>query len=432
VVNRAAVGLVTALAGAAMLGGCSLVTDSFVTNEFSGDPYPIQVETDSGAVIVGVRQGGANDRAAVLDVLSPVSIVDRGPNGEPRVTSSDLTLLGVDATGALAQPRAKFPDAEVITLHPCTDPQCNVGTELAPRPFEAIIGASALAGDAVRFRLSDKQVFVLADVAGDDVHRAAACDAVFPAPYRGGGTLVISGTELPFGGRRIALQACLGAPEDPLDPALTPVERGADALLVMSTGIGVSILGESAYQRYTVAHKTALPLASLPIETVLLPSGPVVGRHAVIERIALAASSGSSPRAPCRQVYAHHFMMTGDCTTGDDCPCETAGDTFCGVPAVVELHPTAGIDVLVVGDDDRTLQALRTELRPNQAEVDGILGTGAIGTVEVDVDYPNNRVLARCAIAGCDARPALTERGDRAAVGTCIGSPPAGPIVFDR
>ena len=27
-------------------GGCSLITDSFVTNEFSGDPFPIQVETD--------------------------------------------------------------------------------------------------------------------------------------------------------------------------------------------------------------------------------------------------------------------------------------------------------------------------------------------------------------------------------------------------
>lgn len=426
-VNRAA--LVTLLSCAT---GCSLITDSFVTNEFSGDPYPIQVETSSGAVVVGVRQGGAADRAAVLDVLSPVSIVDPGPDGQPKVTSADLTLLGLDAGGALALPRARFAEAQLISLHPCKDATCAVGTALAPRPYEAIIGASALAGDAVRFRLSDDQVYVLADVAGDDVARGKACDAVFPAPYRGGGILVISGTELPFGGRRIALQTCLGSAEDPLDPAIVPVQRGADALLVMSTGIGVTVLGESAYKRYLLAHPTALPIDSLPLETVLLPSGPTEGHHAVIERIALAGSSGSNPRAPCRQVYAHHFMLSGDCTTGDDCPCETAGDTFCGVPAVVELHPPAGIDVLVVADDNATLQALRTELRPDQAEVDGILGTGAIGTVEVDVDYPHNRVLARCANDGCTQRPAITSRGDRSAVLACVGTPPAGPIVVGR
>ena len=106
----------------------------------------------------------------------------------------------------------------------------------------------------------------------------AACDAVFPSPYRGGGTLVIVGHRAAV--RRPAdrdLQACLGAPEDP-DPALTQGERGADALLVMSTGIGVTILGETAYARYANAHQTrTAPLRAARPRRVLLPSGPVVG-----------------------------------------------------------------------------------------------------------------------------------------------------------
>lgn len=432
-VNRAALGSILVQV-VLCAGGCNLITDSFVTNDFSGDPYPVNVETDSGAVVIGVRQAGARDRVGVLDVLSPVNVVDPGPDGQPKVTASDLTLLGLDATGTLAQPRAKFRQAELISLHPCTDATCSVGTAAAPQPYEAIIGASALAGDAIRFRLADKQVFVLADVGGDDQARTKACDAVLPSPYRGGGLLVISGTEIPFGGRRIALQSCLGVPEDPLDPAITPVQRGADALLVMSTGIGMTILGQSAYARYRVAHPTAIEASALPQETLLLPSGPVSGGHAVIDRIALAGSSGGTPRAPCRQVYAHHFLINGDCNPAidDDCPCETQGDTFCGVPAVVELHPTAGIDVLVVGDDNPTLQALRTELRPDQAEVDGILGTGAIGSVEVDIDYPHNRVLARCANDGCTTRPAFTDRSERAPVAACIGNAPVGPVIFER
>ena len=87
------------------------------------------------------------------------------------------------------------------------------------------MGADVLAGDAVRLSLSTDEIFVLADVAGTNADRTAACDAVFGSPYRGGGTLVIAGTELPCGNRRITVGTCL-AP-DP-DPALPQSARGAD------------------------------------------------------------------------------------------------------------------------------------------------------------------------------------------------------------
>ena len=410
---------------AIVLGGCSVITDGFVTNEFSGDPFPIQADLQSGAVMLGVRQDGVPDRTAILDLLSPVTLVDPGPSAAASVYSADLVLLGENGPGGpIDLPRAGLDSTQLISLHPCTGDPCNVGTPAAPVPYQAIVGADALAGDAVRLRLGDEQVFVLADIGGDETHRTRACDGVFPSPYRGGGTLLIAGTELEFGGRRIAVQTCLGANPD---PALPQSARGSDALLVMSTGVGITILGESAYLRYREAQPNAPGLDTLPLDTVYLPSGRVEGRLGSIANIALVASSTSSPRAPCRQVYGSHLILTRNCVAEDDCPCES-GATFCGVPAVVEIEPTGGLAVLIVPDADPTLQALRTELRPDQAEVDGILGTNAMRTAELDVDYPHNRLLARCMADGCRTRPAVTETHERVQAQGCIGPAPGGPI----
>lgn len=409
--------------------GCAYFTDSFATNDFSGDLYPIDVETTSGAVVVGLRQPGVADRTAVVDLLSPFTLVDPGPGVSPSLTTTSMVVLGGDAAGALDLPRARLSDARVFTLHPCGVDTCTVGTGDAPRPYDAIIGADALAGDAVRLRLGSNQILLLADVAGSEQDRSAACDAVFPSPYRGGGTLVIAGSELEFTGRRVTMQTCIGA--DP-DPTLPQGLRGTDALMLVSTGIGISLLGEATYERYRTMHDVqnpnlppAPPLDQLPAAVVVLPSGPIPGRRATIDRLALIARSSSAPHAPCRQVFAHHLLLERDCAAGDDCPCEN-GDTFCPLPAIVEFAPPAGLDVLVISDEEPTLQALRTELRPDQAEIDGILGTSALQTAELDIDYPNARVLARCTSADCQARPALPNADERSRVAGCIAATTAG------
>ena len=78
----------------------------------------------------------------------------------------------------------------------------------------------------------------------------------------------------------------------------------------------------------------------------------------------------------------------------------------------------------MIADDEPILQALRTELRPDQAEVDGILGTNAMRIAELDIDYPHDRMLARCTAPGCSARPALPEVEDREHVKACIALSP--------
>jgi hypothetical protein len=434
------------------LAGCSLITDSFLTNEFSGDEFPIDIETESGAIIVGVRQAGAADRVAVVDLLSPFTLTDPGPEQSPSVSYVDLTLLGMTGDGAVldlaaAVPRARFLDKQVIALHPCPDrkfdgslnDECVVGPDdpddmAAPKPrvFQSIIGADALAGDAVRMNLGDNRMFILPDIGGSDRGRSESCDAVFNSPYRGGGTLVIAGTEVPFGNRRITLQACLGPDPDPAPaPASsTPTQRGSNALLVVSTSIGITILGEAAYERYRLVDPSALALDALAAGAAYLPSGLVAGRLATINRLTLVASSSSNPLSPCRQIYAHQYFFGGNCTAQSlECPCKD--DTFCSVPAMLALDPgPAGIAVLVVSDTDPTLQALRTELRPDQPEVDGVLGIDVLRTVEIDVDYPHDRLVARCVRGGCVARPQFAEDNDdeRGRLTGCIKSQPTGPI----
>jgi hypothetical protein len=453
-----------ALAALASLGGCALITDSFLTNDFSGDEFPVDVDTSTGAILVGLRAAGQPDRQAVLDVLSPITLVDPGAGVAPSLTFTSLTLLGRRGPGgAIDLPRARFVDTQLVSTPPCDDAcaapdappgcdsTCKVGNPAgATAPFTGIFGGDALAGDAVRLRLGADQLFILPDTGGSDRGRSLSCEAVFDSPYRGGGTMVIGDTELPFGGRRITLDACLGYPVAPPLPAASLSDyaialrpHGLDAVLVMSTGIGVSILDEQTYQRYLLAapdDRGALPLAQLPAATRYLPSGPITGRLATIQRLALIASSTSNAVSPCRQVHAHHLLATyvpasdrecadrgaldreqagGERVAAIDCPCDN-GDLFCDVPAVLELDQP--LEFLIVGDGDRTLQALRTELRPDQPEVNGLLGTNALRVAEVDVDYPHDRLIARCPAGDprCSARPELAREGDRCQINHCV------------
>lgn len=417
--------MVKAAVALLVCSGCTLITESFATNDFSGDPYPIYVDTRSGAVLLGLASGSER-RIAVLDVLSPLTLIDPGPSVQATIDSEDLTLLGLPAgdTGVPEIPRAYFANQQVLRLHPCATgtPTCQLGLDTLEQPFDAIVGSDSLAGDALRMRLGDSQVFVLADIGGSDEDRTFACDAVFGSPYRGGGTLIVAGTEVPFAGRRVTVQACLGP--DP-DPFKTQALRGTDVLFVMSTSIGPSLLAESAYERYRQGHVTAPPLSTLPEATLSLPSGPTTGRLVTIDRMALVGRATSEPLAPCRQFYAHHLLIERNCLEADDCPCESdtvSGREFCPVPASVDVKPVLGIDILVVPDDHATLQALRTEFRPTIQEIDGLLGTGAMRELELDIDYPHNRFLARCATPGadtCTTRPALAAEDDRDRIRSC-------------
>jgi hypothetical protein len=431
-----------------LLGGCNYLTDSFVVNEFSGDPFPTTVETTSGAIVLGMGEPGQTIHTAVLDVMSPFTVIDNGINTSPRIDNPQVVLYGENtpSTG-FDLPRAEIDAPDVLSIHPCDADSCAVGTPAAPRPFDAIVGMNAFFGDSLRLHLASDPaldsdlIYLLPSIAGTEPTRTYSCDAVFPSPYRGGGTAIVGGTELPFTNTRIAVDACL-APNP--DPFILQSQRGVDVLFVASTAIGISLLDQSAYERYRTLVTTAPAFEDLPEDSVLLPSGAVGGRRTNIATIDFAGKSSSNPRAPCRQVFASRLMIQHDCGSGDDCPCtvdDPNNGTYCGVPAIIELAPPSGFDVLIVDDNDPTLQALRTELRPDQPEVDGVLGTSAIRLLELDLDQPDNWMLARCQNPAdkttCAVRPEILnevndETAFRTQISNCIGPDTTPPGVILR
>jgi hypothetical protein len=424
-VGRLAAAALAAPVGAllAAASGCNYITDGFTTNDFSGDPFPFGVETESGAIVIGMQPVGDTIHAATLDVLSPLTVIDHGADAAPTIAYPNVVLDGTRfAGGPLDLPRAELDGPQLLTLHPCAEAGCSVGPEAAPRSIAAVVGMNSFGSDALRLDLSSDQIFILPDIAGSDTDRSYACDAVMPLAFRGGGTLLVGGTELSFSNWRIVVDAC--ADENP-DENVFQSERGVDLLLVVSTGVGPSLIGKSAYARYTAFDPTAPPYDPTQRTTVFLSSGPVSGFATTLPKIALAGNSTAFPRAPCRQVYASHLLAEQYCpnpSDTDQCPCPD-GANFCPVPAVIEVTPAARLPVLVLDDADPVLQSLRAELRPNEPEIDGILGTSALQGVELDIDYPHDRLLARCTDpATCSVRPELDgSSSERLQVQGCLG-----------
>ena len=373
------------------LGACTITPPD-------GDPFPIHVDLDHGPVLVHIAEPGQAPVAATLDVLAPFTLMDPGPGVPVSTESTTLLLYGQATPGSpTLVERAHF-SADVVQLHPCDQgtASCSVGGDPAAAdpsavPIAAVLGADAVGSSAIRFDFPDDDVFVFPGIAGADELRDQECDARFPSPFRGGGTLVLGGADVGFDGRRIAVGACIGTADMPGAP---PKFSGTDALFVISTGIGPTIIGQTPWMRYcTAANVSCTPTAQV---TVLLTSGPVTGGAATISNLNLVANPSATSRGPCDDLYASHCLPDATCAASADGVALCKNRSPCGAPATVELTPKAGIPVVVVADDDPTLQALRAELRPDQPEVDGVLGVDALRALELDVDYPDNRLLARC------------------------------------
>jgi len=415
----------------------------------AGDPFPVHVDLTSGAVMVHIaRPGDATPLVATLDVLAPFTLIDPGP-GEKAVerVATDVALFGQATAGSSALiERARF-DVDVVSLHPCdlAQAKCTVGPASAPIAIDAVLGADAIGGSAIRFDLPRGDLYVFPDIAGETRLRDSECDGVFPSPFRGGGTLVLGGADVSFSGRRVAIGACLG--DDVTD---TAKGTGVDALFVWSTGIGPTVISESAYQlscvdqcarpciaactdasdqtcvtacREPCATTCKATAAASPAAQVLLPSGAISGHQGTLATLSLVAAPEAlgtvGSRGPCRDLHAARRLPLPELSTDDQAALCTDQST-CSAPATIELTPTTPIPVVVVPDADPTLQALRAELRPDQPEVDGILGVDAMRALTVDLDYPNNRLLARCrGQAGCLVRPQLTSLVHAASVMGC-------------
>jgi hypothetical protein len=445
------------LACAASLAACSDIPAPNIT------AYPIPMSMDGGVVVVSLRIDDGDSVPAVIDTLSPLTVVDgvavRGePVDEPERRRHDLTILS--AAGDTGVPRARFGNLNSFDLHPCAgqdagDGQpCRLGVDGATQPFYAILGADLWSDYAIRFSFAKRLLSLFPDVSGDDQARALLCETVFGAPFYGGGTLAVSGADIRFIGYRTAMGACMLAetpaatdagPPVPVCPsgdagAAVSLPRrygGLNALFVLSTGLPITLVSESFHARY-LDRCTELGVecdATLGAPEMLhVASGPIPVRRTTLTGLTLV-SEYSDRRGPCEELYTNAFMVRcGDLPQGESCcgdrdderdcamaalpcPCEGRQDEerqFCRAAAAAMLQHT--FPVAVISDAEPMLQALRDELRPELPELDGILAPSAVEPLEIDMDYPNNRVLLRCepTRAGqCATLPAIIDRDTR-------------------
>jgi hypothetical protein len=401
------------------------------------DPFPIPIDQSAGPVILQAqeRDGGVLD--IVVDVLSPITVFDSFRVGHP-IQDPQRRLVEVTLYGASdpAIPRVRFPQTAAYDLHSCAPSEelCIAGNEDTPRNIFGILGFDLLTRTSVRFTFPTSELRFFPDTAGSTIERTAACDAVFDSPYAGGGTLLIAGSEVRFGAWRPSLGVCLHnetitPPDelevpDPEDPDAEIVRVGAvgtDLQLAISTAIGPTLMTEDAYFRYASSSDDVPAFDTLEAGTVYLPSGPVQGRKTQVPFMALTGDVGadSDGRGPCRELYANARMRISRSCADDavDCPCPDS-EKSCKAAAAVELsHP---IDIVIVQSGLPLLQALRDELRPSIPELDGVLGVQAMKSLQVEFDFPNNRLLMRCKELGtCTTRPQVRSQNTLGALNEC-------------
>ena len=373
------------------------------------DRFPVPFNDDNGPILLGAsipEFPTPTPTQLVMDTLSPVSVFDPAPTAifteQPTRIRTELTVFGFANPLSMAIPRLVYPLAPLVTAHPCgTAGACLIGDANAQIPFGAILGGDRLSSSSIRISFCKKTLEFLRDTVGTVSERIETCDIVFPMPFTGGGTIQIDGTEIPFSGVRPSLSACVET-ETPQDDAL-----GVDMQLLFSSAVGNTILTRTAYEKI-IKHSGAVAFDALPQATAFTPSGPIDAKLGSLEKMAFVSPIGEeqNARGPCLELAAHRLVTESQSFEDQNgLPCPN-GDSFCQIGPSLEMLDS--LEVYVVSDEEPLFQSLRDELRPDLAEIDGIVGTAAMQSLKVDMDYPNQRMLFSCEdTSRCIARASI-------------------------
>lgn len=396
------------VACALLLGACTVDTTLY-------DPFGIPVDVGSGATILGARllQPDAGTEVAVLDTGSPITIFN-GPGPESTPILASVEIIGA-GTGV---PRARFDAVQALVT-----PSGSVGLG-TPSPIGAVVGGDVLSLHALRVDVSASNLRIFPNVAADDTKLADACLGSFNTTLAGGGLYQLGNDTVRFPASRIVLSVCLAPP---LDCDLTgPCPGGADTLLLVSTAVRPIVLSRTTFERMTGmgdAEIDALPTTTLFLPGSINPGGVTV-HTSTVSGLAIAdrgSHNDDNPaRGACLEWRATRIMSGDFCsdamtkpTTSDagvqgppTCPCAN-NVAACAVGPSLETRRV--LDVVIVEDTDPVLQSLRDELRPTLADLSGLIGTQALASAVVDIDYPNGRTVASCSSSDstCVVRPAI-------------------------
>ncbi len=372
---------------------------------FTIDPFPLKVTIDpttpplAGASALELDE---DVRRVVIDTATPLTTIEAP---ELPLSRLDVTLSLHDAATGVA--RARFLFVTVITA-----PGTEVGSSAigaAGTPVRGVIGADLLKRIAVRVDARAASFSFFPDIAGDSRTIERSCRAVLTAPVQGGGDFRLGEQDVILEPTRTVVSACLGASPTPragtieassLDFTTRVPRDGHDSLFVIATGLPRTLVTRAAFEA-TPGH-SELPEAA--DERVHLPAGGFVDvRLGTLPSIALVHNE-SVTRGPCDELAASRVMERQGCRNSDAATCVCGTEQSCPAGGTIELGHINEFDtrsppfqVGVIEETHPMIQAVRTELRPEVADIDGFLGMDVISHLVLDLDYPHDRLIAHCA-----------------------------------
>lgn len=366
-----------------------------------------------GALMALARDPGATDSyPVVIDTafVIPAFAAGRCPDGAARLGRHSFDLLGTLPAGAPV--RARF--AHVQSLFTCLGPVGDPGTV----PL-GLVGGSLLSDFSVELVLprgagTTPTMTLWRRLPAPSDFLASIGYAVLDFQALGGGDVRLEGNPdrvTPVPATRVVLRAC--AVPDAFDPgaaiAACPrgqentVATGENLSLLLGTGHGPLILGESAWTR--LARRLGVPSEAGEARPLLAAqvSAPIAARWTTIPRLALVDRELSAEKNPgaCAELarsrrlewVERHHGQPGACFQ----PCDADGDRAKNAAAYIELG--GDIPVAIVDDASEILVGLRGDIAPFGQQIDGIVGAGVLTPTRLEIDYrgdPDRRVIASC------------------------------------
>jgi hypothetical protein len=416
---------------------------------------PIPLSTQGGVLTLNATVDGVDGTLPlVLDTLSPVSIFDDG-SGEARGQVGHMRVSSGDAQPV---PRIDLRDVQLFAA-----PLGAVG--FAPGfAVRVVLGGDVLSRFAVEIDYRDPPQLSLVPIAATCTCALAdACQAVFPMiPQGGTQTLNVGNDFFTYPASRVLLDACLEPLADPVqagmacagrsgDPNPPYLPSGIDLKVAIATGVPALLISASAYDRLRGAGAARL-LLDASTERLRLPgrdddegTGLKVARAVIgIEgRTPFALVSQERYYGPCAELSRSRRQRRfppadrlpvplphGDeaqCLLNKDktdlpfvetctSSCDDNNENDAPTPAVIEL--TQPMDAFVIEDTAPPLVSVNADVRRGvgtaggSSTVEALVGTEVLRRLHLTIDYPGQRVSARCVTADCKTWPRFSrDRG---------------------
>ena len=370
-----------------------------------------------------------------VDTGSPLTVSNGSADGTPETVSRSFDILGPAPAESMMPPpvRARFEGIDMLPV------ALGSTGDAATRP-QALLGGDLLRGFSVEFHFGAPSMTFWPYQRADDGFLEDVGYAVLHFTPFGGGELTGNGPKDLLGLRgpinvpatRVVFRGCVTpAPFDPSDPVreacchrgdeVTNALNGVPLSLMLSTGAGPLVLSRSAWDRVR-SKQVVPPPAEVPgqlfMATAAAPLAvgwttlPVDARLALVNQ----ESSNAADPGPCVELYRSRrieWVALRQATMPDLMVCVQRCDTdpndsqkAQNSAAYVEVGGAAGdeIPVAILEDADPFLEGLRTDIRPEGPELDGIIGAAVLKHTRLELDYRSSSMRAIFSCEGTDDR----------------------------